>query len=132
MALRVWGENLDPEEVTRTLGVEPTQVVRAGEVTSAGRLTRKSMWGFETDPPIEGHWPSLEDALTALLQVFEGEVEVIRRLQEQFKVILWCAHFSSSFDGGPTFSALLLKRLGDFGVELYLDTYHSEELTQLS
>jgi hypothetical protein len=42
-------------------------------------------------------------------------------------VILWCGHFQSSFDGGPTLSPELLKQLGEFEVELFIDNYFSEE-----
>jgi hypothetical protein len=42
-------------------------------------------------------------------------------------VFLWCGDFSSSFGGGPRLSPQILKALGDFGVELILETYFSDE-----
>jgi hypothetical protein len=52
---------------------------------------------------------------------------MLREYQQRFDVCLFCGHFTSNFDGGPTFSPSLLEELGDFGVELFLDTYHSAE-----
>jgi hypothetical protein len=86
------------------------------------------MWEYAVLTENGPAWSSLEEGLKALLSVFQPRVEALRHLQKTFQVILWCGHFSSSFDGGPTLSPPLLKQLADFGVELYLDTYLSEEL----
>lgn len=38
-----------------------------------------------------------------------------------------CGHFQNTFDGGPTLSPSLMSRLGEFGTELFLDCYFSDE-----
>ncbi len=124
-ALRVSGERLDVAAVTEALGIQPTHIVRVGEVQQGGPA-KKSLWSFEAVPAGGGEWKSLEDALASLLSVFTVRGSVIRRLQVDFDVYFWCGHFSSSFDGGPTLSAALLRNLGEFGVELRLDNYFSE------
>jgi hypothetical protein len=81
------------------------------------------MWEYEVRPDGKFVWSSLEEGLRALLSAFQSSGEILKEYQKTFRVFLWCGHFSSSFCGGPTISSDLLKQLGAFGVELYLDTY---------
>ncbi len=85
------------------------------------------MWEFEVRPPGKFVWFSLEQGLQTLLSVFQSRNEILRQYQNRFHVFLWCGHFSADFCGGPKFSPALLKQLGDFGVEMYLDTFFAEE-----
>ncbi len=123
--LRIVGKNLDPDDITRTLGLEPTQVRRMGEpkVEGANSKWTANVWGFEVLPPGKDDWPSLEDGIETLLGTFRPIRERLRACSAGNEMYLWCGHFTSSFDGGPTLSPTLLKSLGDFGVQLILDTY---------
>ena len=121
--LRVAGKNLELEQVTRTLGVTPTQVRRKGERKSERSTWTEDMWSFEVLPPGRDGWASLEDGLIALLRIFGPIQDRLHPYSSANNVFIWCGHFTSSFDGGPLFSPGLLKSLGDFGVELILDTY---------
>jgi hypothetical protein len=94
------------------------------------------MWEYEVWPVGNTAWTSLEEGLETLVSAFRSLKEALQAYKRNSHVFLWCGHFSSSFDGGPTFSSDLLKQLGDFGVELYLDTFFSkreeeEKLTAL-
>jgi len=87
------------------------------------------MWAYdgehEKGPRVE--WTSLEEGLTFLLTQLWPLRETIARCAPSAQVIWWCGNFQTSFDGGPTLSASLLKRLGEFGAELYIDNYFSNE-----
>jgi len=86
------------------------------------------MWEYEAKPGgEEREWHSLEKGLQALLSMFASRQATLREYQQRFKVSLFCGHFTSSFNGGPTLSPSLLEELGDFGIELFLDTYCSED-----
>ncbi|HEX3105032.1 MAG TPA: DUF4279 domain-containing protein [Terriglobales bacterium] len=125
VALRISGKALDPAEVTAKLGLKPVQVRVSGQRRSDNSVWEDSLWEFATQP--EYLWFSLEEGLKALLFACQPCVDALRQYQKNFDVILWCGHFSSGFDGGPTFSPQLLRQLADFGIELYLDTYISDE-----
>jgi hypothetical protein len=128
VALRITGIDLDLTEVSVTLGKTPTQTRLIGKSRSAKSVWSESMWEYEVRPA-NGNivWDSLEDGLQTLLSTFISNKKALQEYQRRFKVFLWCGHFSSSFDGGPTLSPLVLKALGDLGVELILATYFSEE-----
>jgi hypothetical protein len=86
------------------------------------------MWEYEVRPGEDKvMWDSLEDGLQTLISAFVLREAALRNYQRRFKVFLWCGDFSSSFGGGPRLSPQILKALGDFGVELILETYFSDE-----
>jgi hypothetical protein len=124
---RIWSEkeDIDLESITNTLCIHPTNTRQRGEPKSPTRVFTESMWGYDVDPGKK--WDSLEEALASLLKVLMPLKDKIMKYNTKYDVILWCGHFTSSFDGGPSFSPKLLKNLGEFGVELYIDTYCSED-----
>jgi hypothetical protein len=122
VALRITGSKLDVSEVSARLGLQPTQT----------QLFRQpegiQLWIYQVRPEGEKvNWDSLEEGLRKLISVFAGREKELHSYQRENEVFLWCGHFSSSFNGGPTLSPQILKALGDFGVELILDTYVSSD-----
>jgi len=87
------------------------------------------MWEYEVRPNRnpKRDWSSLEEGLTKIISAFRSRKRLLRNYQRRFKVCIFCGHFSSTFNGGPTFSPSLLKELGNLGIELFLDTYPSSE-----
>ncbi len=135
--LRISGAELDPASVTQELALEPSIVRKVGERRSEGQGWAQALWGYNglfshsDDGSNAAHpWASLEEGLTFLLDKLEPLRSQIEKYKENYDVVFWCGHFQSSFDGGPTLSANLLRRLGEFGVDLYIDNYNVEsELT---
>jgi hypothetical protein len=127
VALRISGKTLDVTEVTSTLGLKPTQIRIAGQRRSEKSVWDESMWEYRVLSSKRMPWSSLEKGLDRIVSIFRPHQKLLRQYQRRFRVQLFCGHFSSSFDGGPTFSPPLLKVLGNFGVELFLDTYFSDE-----
>jgi hypothetical protein len=122
--LRIEGADLDTDEVTKTMGVHPTQVRRRGEPRRADDKWRVNMWALEVfPPPVQSQWTSLEEGIGRLLDVVGPLKNRMAKYREMHDVHIWCGHYSSSFDGGPTLSPALLKSLADFAVEVTLDTY---------
>ena len=123
--LRIVGEALDPDEVTRVLGIVPPRVARKGAPKVAGAASRwtANMWGHEVLPVGRDDWSSLEDGIALLIGTFSPVRDRLLTYSASNEIYLWCGHFTSSFDGGPTLSPTLLKSLGEFGVQLVLDTY---------
>jgi len=125
--LRIQGPNLVPAAITQALRLEPTTVREAGERRGKGRVWNQAVWGYNGCPSdTPKYWASLEDGLTFLLDQLEPLRSQIDNYKQNYDVVLWCGHFQSSFDGGPTLSAQLMRRLADFGVDLYIDNYFGE------
>ena len=125
--LRITGAELVPATITQALGLEPSSVREVGERRAEGKVWNQALWGYNGFPKnTPSYWPSLEDGLMFLLDRVEPLQSQIDHYKQKHDVVFWCGHFQSSFDGGPTFSAKLLRRLADFGVDLYLDNYFAD------
>ena len=125
--LRISGAELVPATITRALGLEPSSVREMGERRAEGKVWDKALWGYSGFPSApQNSWASLEDGLTFLLDRLEPLHSQIDSYKQNLDVLWWCGHFQSSFDGGPTLSAKLMRRLADFGVDLYIDNYFAD------
>ncbi|MBZ5642453.1 MAG: DUF4279 domain-containing protein [Acidobacteriia bacterium] len=129
MALRISGTDLDLAEVSDALRLEPTQTRVIGQPRDSSTFVwPESMWEYEVRPgESKAFWDSLEDGLQTLIAAFSSRKRELWDYKQRYKVFLWCGDFSSSFGGGPTLSPQVLKALADFGVELMLETYASDE-----
>ena len=82
------------------------------------------MWAYNGPPDSPTRWSSLEEGLQYVLEQLwphRDKLAFYRSMEPTW----WCGHFQSSFDGGPTLSPKLLRQLGEFGAELYIDDYYS-------
>lgn len=90
-------------------------------------MWEQSLWAYNGFPPQDpGSWASLEEGLAFLLDRLEPLKTQIDEYKRDYDLVFWCGHFQSSFDGGPHLSARLLRRLADFGVDIYLDSHFTE------
>ncbi|MGA2193300.1 MAG: DUF4279 domain-containing protein [Nitrospirota bacterium] len=119
-------DDFDLDAITKNLEVTPNNTRQRGERKSASRVHEESMWGYSIETengPVA--WDSLEEGLESLLKVFMPLKEKIKEYALKYDVVLWCGFFKDSFDDGPRFSPEILKKLADFGVEIYLSVYCS-------
>jgi hypothetical protein len=121
---RIWSDTLDAEAVSRELGLQACQKQTAGATRFQGRIDR-GMWAYNGPPGSPTEWTSLEDGLQHVIRHLWPHREKLSKYAATSELVWWCGHFQSSFDGGPTLSSELLKRLGEFGAVLYIDNYFS-------
>ena len=71
VTLRIFGDDLSPDEITRLLGVEPTACVRKGDVdsTKSGRniVARSGSWRLAVDASAPGDLNAQISAVLAKL-----------------------------------------------------------------
>ena len=122
---RILSRSLDPHRITRESGLVPCQVRIEGSVGLGGRLQR-GMWAYDGG---EGSrtWEHLADGLSFVLTKLWPHKELISEYATEGELIWWCGHFHSAFDGGPRLNPALLRKLGDFGADLFVDTYSSRD-----
>ncbi len=123
VALRVAGDDLDPDEISSLLCTLPTESWRKGEhvqqlgrtvIAIEGRWTLRSQLPGTTDP---------EEQLTLLLTRMTDEPTVWSRLKVRYDIDLFCGVFLSSANQGIELSAELLRRLGERGISIGFDIY---------
>lgn len=125
--LRLWGDALDPDLVTKETGLQPCQTRRTGQPIGTRRTYSTNMWAFNGESDEYGrNWESLEEGLTFVLNALAGFEHHFVRYRDEYRATWWCGHFQSSFDGGAVLSAPLLGRLAAFGVDLFIDNYFDQ------
>ena len=121
---RIWGPTLTPEQVSRDLGLVPCQT--RSPLSEPVARSSDGMWAYNGPLGMPKEWPSLEEGLLHVLEGLWPQRDKISRYQDTSKIVWWCGHFQSAFDGGPALSVGLMGKLAEFGADLYIDNYFSE------
>ena len=118
----MYGRDLDPSFVSDETGLVANVVRQAGDRLGS-KTFNEGMWSFNGREAGDEQWNSLQEGLVFVLDAISHVDHLFKKYRERWMVIWWCGHFQSAFDGGPRLSADVLRKLGDFGAELYIDTY---------
>lgn len=127
--LRIFGDDLLPEEITELLGCEPTESYAKGQIVRASKTCReyvkqKGMWRLEaTDREPE----DLDQQVAELLGKLTDDLNVWISLSEQFSLDLFCGLFMEKNNEGVSISAESLLALGQRRIELGLDIYGPDQ-----
>ena len=123
-SLRIFGDELIPEEITERIGCEPTWSYRKGDVDhlrSGKDIVRKTgMWLLEataTEPE------DLNLQVKEVISRLTSNLDVWKALNREFEIDLYCGLFLESTNDGLSLSAETLAALGERGVELGLQVY---------
>lgn len=124
----MWGNGLVSDQVSASLGLLPSLTLEESHPGSL-RHSHRSCWAYDgrEHSGFQFEWSSLEDGLSFLTGVLRPLQSKVADLSGQFRVMWWCGHFQSSFDGGPTLSAELLTELGAWRLPLFIDNYFGDE-----
>jgi len=95
-SLRIAGEGLDFDEISRTLGLTPTHQHRKGEPHGHGSR-RQDVWIF--DAPIDRERP-LHEHIMALWDAVRSQIPYLRELKRKFDVNVFCGYRSNSPTAG--------------------------------
>ncbi len=128
-AFSIYGDNLQPDEISKNLNIVATNSGLKGGRQSKyprARQLRTSIWQLHS--PLDEHLP-LQDHLRWLCDALEPKVDVVREIVKQYNARLFCGYSSEHGQGGCTFDAALLDRLANLRVPLVLDLYPPEPIT---
>lgn len=126
VTLRIFGDSLDPREITRLLGVAPTTCAHKGGMrrTPSGReiVARTGSWLLEVDVP-----GNLDTQIGALLAMLPGDLAVWHDLCRRFRCDVFCGLFMREGNEGTELEPGELSMLGERGLRLGLDIYDGPE-----
>lgn len=123
-SLRVFGDDLKPDEVTALLRCAPTEAWVKGEVRtlkSGKTVTRKSGAWFLKVPSATPE--DFNGQVAGLFAQATDDLGAWQILCEKYEVDLFCGWFMSTSNDGVAVSVQTLRLLADRGVELSLDIY---------
>jgi hypothetical protein len=125
--LRIGGDLLNPEEISRILGCVPTLGYVKGQIvpSKVRAIVRKTgAWQLAA---ADQKPANLDAQVKELFSRVNNDLGVWAALSGTYKVDLFCGFFMSGIDEGLEISAQTLKVLGDRGIKLGVCIYAPAE-----
>jgi len=123
VSLRFFGNDLDPDELTQALGIEPTKSYRKGDIFRGKKydyVRKTGSWLFSIDQCADVH---LEAQINALLDKLPSDLEIWHSLTSKFEADLFCGLWLEQWNRCLDFSPKTLQRMGERGLMLQFDIY---------
>jgi len=126
VSLRFAGEDLDPEAVSRAIGLRPDKSYRKGEIASWGRFKGKAAESGAWHLSVQASEPgNLEAQITDLLARATADLAAWRGVSDSYSGNLFCGLFMNRTNEGLSVSTTTMTALGARGIELQFDIYDS-------
>jgi hypothetical protein len=124
-SLRFSGDDLDPDEISNRLGMEPHIAVRQGgtHFTPKGSpiIARTGMWLLKAERRSPG---DLDDQILNLLAQLTEDIAIWTDLADRYGGHIFAGLFLDEPNEGMSLSPKTLAALGSRGLALQLDIYH--------
>ena len=125
VSLRVFGDDLDPNEVTRLLNCQPTKCYVKGEevvgrTTGLRRVTHTGGWLLNSD---DERSVRLDEQIANLLARVTDDLTVWGELTNRYKVDLFCGLFLDAENRECWLSAETLRWLAERTLSIGFDIY---------
>lgn len=133
LTLRLFGDDLNPAEITALLGANPTAAHHKGQQLTgnqpdAVRIARTGSWQLDAE---RREPEDLEAQIFEILDQLTGDLAVWQSLA-RFRPDLFCGLFMGSSNDGVSLSPRVLLALGERGIELGLDIYEADEEVRIA
>ena len=124
--LRIFSDDLAPDQITETLGIQPTEIFRKDDPHSNGRLRRKTNgWFYSTEKLTNSR--DARRHLDIILNALKSKESQIQKLQAGgCKTDIIC-YWVSLGQGGPWMMPDQMLRLGTLNIGIWWDIYFSSE-----
>ena len=126
VTLRIYGDDLVPQDITKMLGVSPTHSAIKGQQTSVSPTTGKvafakaGMWRLcasDREPEdIDGQIREIFSQITANVAVWQS-------ITKKYRANLFCGVFMSETNDGLSIPPQSMAVLAERGIELWFDIY---------
>lgn len=124
--LRIFSDEVDPEKISKTLGLEPTYSFRTGDAYSVCKLTRKyNGWLLSTESSLDSK--DTEDHIGFILAKLDGNADAVAGLQAAGCELDIFSFWTSNGQGGPSLTAEQMLILGNLGIPVSWEVYADEE-----
>jgi hypothetical protein len=122
---RVFGDDLEPDEITKLLGKKPDRAERKGEerLTPNGKklIARTGSWRIKVERRAPG---DLDGQIAELLEGMTDDLSAWQQVTSRFQVDIFCGLFLEGTNEGLPISAASTALLGSRGISLDFDIYY--------
>jgi len=128
-SLRVFGDGLEPEEVSALLGREPTRSHRKGDLAGSdspgrsGSVEPTGAWILDSWLPEKAE---IEEHVEALLGAVSNDSDEWERLTERFSASVLCSAFLDQYNEGFELSPRIAQSLSERGLVIAFDVYSGD------
>ena len=130
VGLRVTGDDLIPDEITKLLGGSPTKSRTKGDKIytnpQTGRVTI-AKFGNWILSAADREPEDINGQIHQILNQVTDDLEVWQAITKKYHVDLFCGLFMRSDNDGFTISSQCLAALGARGIEISLDIYSGDD-----
>lgn len=116
-----------PDEITKKLGIEPTETRIKGEIRIIGkkkikikRVNKENSWHLKSDLPLTA---PVENHLVNLLKKLKPRKQKITEINQKYYAEFSCALYFREANPGIHIDEKLLKEIGKLNAKLDLDMY---------
>ena len=118
VALRIYGEELDPDRISALLGCEPSSAARKGN-----QFPKKGRWVYEIDSKDCDENDDVDDGVRKLLTRLPSDPDFWTSLANTYSVDVFCGLFITSTNRGFGISTEVSRLLSDRGLQIGFDLY---------
>lgn len=123
-SLRFFGDDLDPDEITRLLGAQPTVGVKKGAVWRTSLGAKKTAYKGQWRLTVERRSPGdLDGQVAELFAALTTDLTVWNELSRRFQADIFCGLFLNEFNEGISLSRETLTAVGSRALSLDMDIY---------
>jgi len=123
-SLRIFGDDLDPDDLTERLAASPTKSARRGDVrigkSDRQYVEKTGSWRLKASDAKPG---DLDIQIQEIFASLTSDLTVWAELSARFRVDIFCGLFMGERNEGLEISPQTLSALGARGVTLSLDIY---------
>ena len=128
-SLRFFGDDLDPDELTKLLGCPPTKSESKGEEivgkgTGQKRIARSGGWRLSAERREPG---DLDNQISEILNQLTDDINIWQNLTSRYRADIFCGMFMKEGNEGISLSSETLQRLAERGLTIDFDIYDSSE-----
>jgi Domain of unknown function (DUF4279) len=125
-SVRFFGDELDPDEVTRLLGCDPSKQYRKGDLVSPRREHRRKFgaWIIATE---DRSPEAIDDQLASIFARTTQDLQVWHDLVTRYEGDVFCGLFMSESNEGFSLSVSTLQSLAARGLEIGFDVYGPDD-----
>ncbi len=124
-SLRVFGDSLEPEEVSALLGRPPTREHRTGDKVPGNSDAVEPTGAWILDSALSEK-AELEEHVEALLGSLSNDVDEWSRLTDRFSASIHCGMFLDQYNEGFELSPRIAQALSERGLVIAFDIYSGD------
>ena len=120
--LRIYQDVLDPDDLSRRLGLTPSTAHKQGATQGTGRASPSGGWFFSSEGKLTSK--DLRRHVVWILDQLETKAGELLALQDEgYEMDLFCFWVSAHGHGGPTLDHEIMQRLALLRLNIGFDVY---------